>query len=61
MRNNLILFGIKEPPLGRTEDCIETVNSFCEDNLEIQIVKIENTYSTWKRGVGGKRPIIATF
>lgn len=52
MRNNLILFGIKEPPLGRTEDCIETVNSFCEDNLEIQIVKIENTYSTWKRGWG---------
>lgn len=25
MKNNLILFGINEVPLGRTEDCIETV------------------------------------
>lgn len=31
MKNNLILFGINEVPLGRTEDCIETVKSFCAD------------------------------
>lgn len=61
MKNNLILFGINELPLGRTEDCIETVKSFCADNLEVQNVKIENAYRTGRRGVGKKRPIIATF